>query len=380
MPAVSVIIPTYNSGKFIGQAVDSVLAQNYEGFEIIIVDDGSTDDTAECLWPYGDRITYLYQLNQKLPTARNNGIAASRGEYLAFLDSDDLFLTDKLAVQARYLDERPDVGLVASGWQYIDEDGRVMGENEPREDRPITLESILFGGLAPVHAVLLRRVWFDRVGGFDPQFAYCEDMDLWYRLALAGCSMGWSPGVVCQYRIHDRNMSHSPETHFNYHRRAVAKAFDDPRMPDDLRRQRPQIDAQLDLSEASRLSAGGWDEAARDRIRRALQTDPGLAADNGRRLAEIASGLQASVWGDGRFPEFVVAATEGEIPGLERTMKSVAAKKRFYTAFSERRAVDIRQAWIDVARQDPRWLFNRGGWSILRQSLGSDWLVGTSHN
>ncbi len=96
MPTISVIIPTYNGARYIRQAIDSVLAQSYSDYEIIVVDDGSTDNTAEILWPYGDRITYLYQSNQKLPTARNNGITASKGKYLAFLDSDDLFLPDKL--------------------------------------------------------------------------------------------------------------------------------------------------------------------------------------------------------------------------------------------------------------------------------------------
>ena len=370
MPKVSVIIPTYNGAKYIKQAVDSVLAQTYDDYEIIVVDDGSTDDTAELLRPYGDRITYLYQENRKLPAARNTGIRAARGQYLAFLDSDDFFLPHKLAAQARCLDERPEVGLVASGHQYIDEAGRLLQESRPWLGRPaITLESILFGGLAPVHAVLLRREWFDRVGGFDEQFTYCEDSDLWFRLALAGCLTAWLPVVVCQYRIHALNMSRSPETHFSYLRCALDKTFADPRLPDDLRRRRPQIDAQVDLSEAARLAAGGWEGAARERVQRAVATDPALAAENGRGLAEIAIGLRSSVWSDGRFPEFVTSVMAADIPALGRTMETIAAKKRFYTAFGERQAGEVRRAWLDVARRDPHWLLNRGGWSILRQSI-----------
>jgi GT2 family glycosyltransferase len=370
MRKVSVIIPTYNGERYIKQAVDSVLGQTYGDFEIIVVDDGSTDNTAERLRLYGDRITYLYQENRKLPAARNTGIRAARGEYLAFLDSDDLFLPHKLAAQARYLDERPDVGLVASGHQYVDEAGQLLQESRPWIGRPaITLESILFGGLAPVHAVLLRRDWFDRVGGFDEQFAYCEDMDLWYRLALAGCPMVWEPAVVCQYRLHANNMSRSPETHFAYLRRALDKAFADPRLPANLRARRAELDAQIDLSEAARLLAGGWEEAAGERVRRAVAGDPGLLADDGRRLAEIVAGLQAGVWSDGRFSEFVAALLVDDLPDLSRAIAVVGAKKRFYSASGERRAADVRQAWLDVARHDPRWLFNRGGWSLLRHSL-----------
>jgi len=370
MPKVSVIIPTYNGAQYIKQAVDSILAQTYDDYEIIVVDDGSTDDTAELLRPYGDRITYLYQENRKLPAARNAGIRAARGQYLAFLDSDDLFLPHKLAAQARCLDERPEVGLVASGHQYIDEAGRLLQESRPWLGRPsITLESILFGGLAPVHAVLLRRDWFERVGGFDEQFSYCEDMDLWYRLALAGCPMVWESAVVCQYRLHAHNMSRSPETHFAYLRRALEKAFADPRLPDDLHARRAELDAQIDLSEASRLLAGGWEDAARERIRRAVAGDPGLLAENGRRLAEIIVGHQSDVWGDDQLVALAINTLHDKMPALAHTIATVDAKKRFYKAFSERQAAVVRQSWFDVARREPRWFLNRGGWSILAQSF-----------
>lgn len=372
MPTVSVIIPTYNCAKYIAQAIESVLAQTYSDYEIIVVDDGSTDDTAAVLRPYRDRINYIWQENKKLPAARNAGIAASSGAYLAFLDSDDQFLPDKLTVQTRCLDERPDVGLVASGYQYVDEAGHLLAEDKPWLGRPaITLESILFGGLAPVHAVLLRRDWFEQVGGFDEQFAYCEDMDLWYRLALSGCPMVWEPAVVCHYRLHAYNMSRSPETHFLYLRRALDKAFPDPRMPEDLRTRRPELDATIDLSEAARLAAGGWEDAARERVKHAVATDSGLASENGRGLAEIAVGLRSSAWGDGRFPEFVTAVMSPDIPTLPRTMATIGAKKRFYTAFGERRLDEVRRAWVEVGRHDPRWLINRGGWSILLQSFFS---------
>jgi len=369
MPKVSVIIPTYNRASLVGRAIDSVLSQTFRDFEVIVVDDGSTDNTVEVLRLYGDRIIYLCQSNQKLPTARNNGVAASSGEYLAFLDSDDLFLPDKLSVQARYLDERPDVGLVASGWQNIDEDGRVLPANELRADQPVTLETILFGGLAPVHAVLLRRDWFDRVGGFDPQFAHCEEMDLWYQLALAGCLMAWFPAVVCQYRIHPGNKSRSTETLFSYQRRALDKAFADPRMPENLLARRAELDAIIDLAEAARLVAGGRDDPARARVVRAVSTDPKLKDENGFGLAEIVVGLKSSVWGNGRFPEFVTAVMADDIPALGRTMATVAAKGRFYSAFDKRQAADVRRAWVEVAFQDPAWLFNRGGWSILGHSF-----------
>lgn len=371
MSTVSVIIPCYNTGHYLAEAIQSVLDQTCQDFAIVVVDDGSTDNTAAVVKQFTDpRIHYIYQANQKLPAARNNGVAEARGEYLAFLDSDDLFLPDKLAMQARYLDEQPAVGLVASGYQFIDEAGQLLQESRSWIGRPaITLESILFGGLAPVHAMLLRRDWFDRVGGFDEQFAYCEDMDLWYRLALAGCPMEWVPGLVCQYRLHATNMSRSPEIHFAYLRRALDKAFADPRMPVGLRTRKSERSAQLDLMAAARLLAGGWESEARDHIERAIATDPGLTENDGWRLAELVVGVQSDVWSDDRLGAFTINILQDRMPALADTIATVDAKKRFYTAFSERQAGAVRQSWVDVARQDPRWLLNRGGWSILGRSF-----------
>lgn len=370
MTTVSVIVPAYNAAIYISKAIDSVLNQSYRDFEIIVVNDGSTDNTIEVLRPYNESIIYVEQENRKLPAARNAGIRVAGGKYLAFLDSDDLFLPDKLSAQVGCLEARPDLGLVASGHQYIDDTGLLLQECHPWIDSPcISLESILFAGLAPVHAVLMRRDWFDRVGGFDEQFAYCEDMDLWYRLALAGCPMAWEPAVVCQYRVHANNMSRSPEEHFAFSRRALDKAFVDSRMPDDLHARRAEIDARIDLSEASRLVAGGWEDCACDRVKRAVATNPALLAENGRGLAEIVVGLQANVWGDSRFSGFVAATLADTSPELSRTMTVIGAKKAFYTAYKDRQTGALCRSWLDVARQDPTWLLNRGGWSILRRSI-----------
>lgn len=370
MSLTSVIIPTYNGARYIGQAIDSVLAQSSGDYEIVVIDDGSTDDTPAILDTYGDRIIVIRQPNQKLPTARNNGVAASTGEYISFLDSDDLYLPRKLQIQARLLDEHTGVGLVAAASEIIDEQGRKIDEWNPwPEFTLLSLESILFGGLAPPSAVTIRRSWFDRVGGFDPQFFYTEDMDFWYRLALAGCKIAWLPEYVCQYRVHPQNKSRSLEPHFQYFRKAIDRAFADPRLPGKMRSRRAELDANLDLSEASQLVAGGWTDAARERIFRAVSINPRLKDDHGYGLAEIVAGLRSSFWSDGRFTDFVLMVMADEIPALSHTMAIVSTKKCFYNAYHKRRAVDIRRAWLGIACRDPRWLIDRGGWSILGQSF-----------
>ena len=123
MPKVSVIIPAYNCAHYICHAVDSVLAQTFPDFELVVVDDGSTDNTRELLKQYGSQIKYIYQQNKDMTAARNTGINHSSGEYIAFLDSDDIWLANKLERQIVLLDQAPEVGLVYCWHYYIDPAG-----------------------------------------------------------------------------------------------------------------------------------------------------------------------------------------------------------------------------------------------------------------
>ena len=130
-PLVTVVIPTYNYGRYICQTVESALGQTYSPVEIIVVDDGSTDDTRERLTAYGDRVRYIYLQNRGVSTARNIGIQAARGEFVALLDSDDLWLPDKLERQVTVGIHQPDIGLVATERFAIDEpdDGWITWPN-----------------------------------------------------------------------------------------------------------------------------------------------------------------------------------------------------------------------------------------------------------
>jgi glycosyltransferase involved in cell wall biosynthesis len=112
-PQVSVVIPAYNCAAYVGQAVDSVLRQTYTDWEIIVVDDGSRDDTKLILEQYGDRIRYIYQQNQGVSIARNRGIELARGEFIAFLDADDYFLPDKIAAQIAVFAAQPNLGITS---------------------------------------------------------------------------------------------------------------------------------------------------------------------------------------------------------------------------------------------------------------------------
>jgi glycosyltransferase involved in cell wall biosynthesis len=183
---ISVVIPSYNYSRFVCQAVDSALAQTYSPTEVIVVDDGSTDDTRERLRPYGDRIRYIYQENRHLSAARNTGIKASHGDYIAFLDADDAWHPRKLERQWLLSQQLPDVRLIST-------DVRVIQENEPSEQprligipkaREISLRELVFGVFfSGGSGAIVHRDCLTKVGLFDESLRSVEDYDLWLRIA-----------------------------------------------------------------------------------------------------------------------------------------------------------------------------------------------------
>lgn len=185
-PTVSVVIPAYNAAWCVRKAIDSVLSQDYRNLEVIVVNDGSTDDTPAVLAAYGPAIRVVHQPNGGMSKARNAGIQAARGEYLAFLDSDDWWLPGKLARQVELLGSRPDLGFCSCNARVEDMEGRLLNLWEcPNWAGPFVVH--LFGSGADVpgscSAVLARRALVLQVGGFDETLRGAEDPDLWIRLA-----------------------------------------------------------------------------------------------------------------------------------------------------------------------------------------------------
>lgn len=213
MELISVVIPAYNTGHLVSEAIDSVLGQSHRRVEVIVVDDGSTDQTREVVSAIADkdpRVNYVYQENKGLGGARNTGIYRARGEYIAFLDADDLFLPGKLQTQAAALDADPELGLVAGGHRVLDIDtGLALGERHPWQHRPnLELDTWLVACPIVPGAVLMRSKWARRVNGFqtlNPPGA--EDRDMWLRLSYEGCKMAWTEEVVCAYRMHSGQMT-----------------------------------------------------------------------------------------------------------------------------------------------------------------------------
>lgn len=207
-PRVSVIIPAYNGDRYIAQAVESVISQTYKNWEIIVIDDGSTDDTRQALEPYFDKIRYVYQENQGVAAARNRGIQESRGELIAFLDQDDFFLSDKLAGQVALFDAQPSLGIVNSGWRLVNQQGETISDIKSWEYFPtLNLKTWIVQMPVLPSAMMFSRKWLENVGGFNSEFDSVDDADLVLRLALLGCESAWLPQVTVCYRQHDKNVS-----------------------------------------------------------------------------------------------------------------------------------------------------------------------------
>jgi len=182
-PLVSVIIPTFNRGWVIREAIDSVLQQDYPAFELIVVDDGSTDDTQTILVEC-DRVTVLQQSNRGVSAARNRGVDHARGRFVAFLDSDDLWLPEKLSVQTRFFRQNPDALICQTQEIWIRNGRRVNAGKRHQKPSGFFFERSLELCLVSPSAVMMERDFLIRQGGFDERLPACEDYDLWLRIGL----------------------------------------------------------------------------------------------------------------------------------------------------------------------------------------------------
>lgn len=207
MPKVSVIIPTYNRGNLIKRAVDSVLSQTFKDFEIIIIDDGSKDDTKEVLAPYMDRVRYVPQANGGISKARNRGIELAQGQYIAFLDSDDYWAPEKLQMQTDILDGNPKIGIVYVRMPIVDEHGNVLGMKPNGVSGKNFQELLRVWGDLPTSSVMTRKECFDRVGVFDPNLPPMEDIDMWIRIAYHYDLHEIEGKVLAYYWRHDHQIT-----------------------------------------------------------------------------------------------------------------------------------------------------------------------------
>ncbi len=205
---ISVIIPNYNYGRFIGEAIESVLAQTFPPSEIIVVDDGSDDNSADIVRTYGSRVKFIQQRNQGVGAARNNGVKNYSGNLIAFLDDDDVWLPTKLEKQVELLQQDNKIGMVSCGMREFDKNGETIAEYKEGQNgwcakNILMIEPVVIG---PGSTSLVRRNIFEKINGFDEnkEMHPSEDWEFCYRVAQV-CKIAFVPQILVNYRNHGGN-------------------------------------------------------------------------------------------------------------------------------------------------------------------------------
>ncbi len=238
-PLVSVIMPAYNTASFIREAIDSVLSQDYSNKELIIIDDGSTDGTVEIIQEYGDSVTLLTQHNQGSAVARNTGLDTARGEYVAFLDSDDVWLSGKLSTQVAYMQNNPEIGMIYTRWHVWKPgsdgnftDPELFAEPFDSSSRADTIveegsgwlyNRLLFTSLLHTITVMARYDLIEKTGRFDPDLKRGQDYDYWLR-ASRNTQIHQLDQVLALYRLHG-NGCVKKWPYVNYEKQVVENAL-----------------------------------------------------------------------------------------------------------------------------------------------------------
>ena len=232
---VSVVIPTYNRADFVREAIISVLRQDYPDVELIVVDDGSRDDTAAVVRECGPAVQYLWQENRGVSAARNRGVAASTGDVIAFLDSDDLWLPTKVTAQVAYFQTHTAAQACHTDEIWIRRGVRVNERRVHRKQGGWQFLASLPRCLISPSAIMLRRTLWDRLGGFDESLPACEDYDLWLRLT-AVAAVGFLPErLVIKRGGHADQLSRATPVLDRYRIKALENALTMP-LPAEYRR------------------------------------------------------------------------------------------------------------------------------------------------
>lgn len=224
-PFVSVIIPTYNHVHFLSEAINSAIDQTYPNVEIIVVDDGSTDNTAEIVAAFGDKVHYIWQENSGLSAARNTGILAAGGDIISLLDADDLYEPDFISTLATVLQVNKEIDGVYCQAQTVDEDSLPLPQVIGKVVDPDHLQSALLkGGFFPPLCMFAYKYCYEDLGLFDKAFQGAADWDMWLRMSANYRIIGMDK-VLAKYRVVQNSMSHDPTHMLDDRTRVLRKHF-----------------------------------------------------------------------------------------------------------------------------------------------------------
>jgi GT2 family glycosyltransferase len=338
---VSVVVPCYNGARYLRDAIDGVLAQTHPDVELVVADDGSTDESVAIASSYGARVRVVSQPNAGPATARNLALGHATGEFVALLDADDRFHPTKLARQVACLRARVETGAVYCGWRLVDGDGRPFPEEGWPTVEGDLLRTLVLGNLFHPVSVVVRRHLVDAVGGFDARCPVNEDWDLFLRLSLTGARWACVNEALCDYRIH-AGQSHERLALVYRHALAILdRTFAAPGAATiaDLR---DDAYVQAHLRAAAEHYAAGDDAAGGQAFRAAAAVDPGVALDASRLLRFLRRVLP-----DGHRSQAELARRRRELVDVGR--RAIGAAERViapaWRARLALRQVALRLAW-----------------------------------
>jgi predicted hotdog family 3-hydroxylacyl-ACP dehydratase len=373
MPRVSVIIPTYNRAHLLVEAIGSVLNQTLDNLELIVVDDGSTDNTECVVASVGDpRLKYVRRLNGGVAAARNTGLKNASGEFVAFLDSDDLFLPDKLAEQIGAMDDDPSPGLVYGLYYRLKQDGSSVrqGNCYPAGSRYLPLRTPRIF----IQTVLVKRSWLERIGGFDENLSVCEDQDLLWRLSAAGCWTVCIPKALTIVREQPASLTKSCYLYMADMSAYLDKIFNDPRMRAEVLAARDQVYAHQYITAAASAYQSGEPALGRDIMAQIITMSSGFTKQETESLAI-------------RFVNFMAGRSVDELKDILGIVQQSLPERRLFTrtfgnrmwyefsmraafeAFGRGERTEAGTYAIKAILHRPPGLRNRGLLSILLRSL-----------
>lgn len=365
---ISVIIPTYNRAKFIAQAIESALSQPVTSLEVIVVDDGSTDETSQIVQSIRDpRLCYIHQVNRGKGAAINHGFEVSQGRYIGKLDSDDWYLPDALPELIVRLEQNPELGVAAGGYQIVEQNGALIERVFPWKARPdLDIKTWVKGCPVLWQGALVRREWFEKVGGVDPRISGPDDWDFGLRLVAAGCKMDWVEKQIFNYRLHEGTSIKSDRRYYDEIMAILERSFSDPALMPEIIEEKVPAYLQANINSAGREYAAGNYDQAKHSLSQAIQLDSGLLENGGKRLFfTIAWWAQSPLLT--RDPKGFVRSVLLNLPGeaamyqkkLRRALGELAAVK-LYRVRESSDWVSVREAGFELLKADPMRFLDRG--------------------
>lgn len=292
---VSIIIPCYNGSRFIKETIESCINQTYQNIEIIVIDDGSTDNSANIVKQIiDDRIKYYYQTNQGLSAARNTGIIKSTGQFIMFLDADDTVLADKIERQVEWLNMHPDFDLVACNYLRSDAQGKILHQVGQTHGE-LLLKDFLSRNPIAVHTAMIRKRGIPKHLFFDTTLKSAEDWDFWIRMLLSGSKFYRLPQALVTYRILENAMTSNVPRLVEMIVKVHEKTFVNPKFPSELLEKKDKILSLILAAGSARCFVQGHYEAGNTFLRQFLAISPYSSAINhtlvSRKIADMLNHL-----------------------------------------------------------------------------------------